>query len=158
MASDPILLDLFSNTFQHTEEVAISNFKAVLTYVPTDTQSFSISNMTEVTTTPSTSSEYKVNYQNGVVEFHTSIADGTKKTPTYYARGVTRSAIQRVVFEDTGNLYSSLTIEEALQEVMNKTNTNTSEIAGMGGTLNQNITVSSSTPANTNGLWVDTSE
>jgi hypothetical protein len=125
---DPLIYQWYSTPFQHTETIKVIGGKALLTYIPDEFQRVQITGKSETTGIPQDSSQYKVNYQTGFVEFHSSVADNTSLTATYYARGIIKHPAARTMILDSGNLITADNVEDALQEIVTKINSNNSRI------------------------------
>ncbi|STO12889.1 Uncharacterised protein [[Flavobacterium] thermophilum] len=125
---DPLIYQWYDTRFQYTETIRVVGGKALLTYVPDEFQRVTIIGKYETVNTPQNSNEYKVNYQTGFIEFHTSVADNTALTATYYARGIIKHPAARTMILDNGNLITADNVEDALQEIVTKINSNNSRI------------------------------
>jgi hypothetical protein len=123
---DPLFYEWYSTPFFYDETIKVIGGKALLTYVPDEFQRVQITGKSETTGIPQDSSQYKVNYQTGFVEFHSSVTDNTSLTATYYARGIIKHPAARTMLIDSGNIITADNVEDALQEIMNKINSNES--------------------------------
>jgi phenolic acid decarboxylase len=66
--------------------------------------------------------QFKVDYKNGMVYFHESLEGQPITISTYYGRGIKLLHAKRVLLEDLGRLYGSMTVEDFAKEVTTRIN------------------------------------
>jgi hypothetical protein len=111
---NPIIVQHRSVAIDITENLVVHNSKAILTEIADKFYKVSVNLFTEVEqiehgVTPTLlSNQFWVDYQMGVINFHSSIADGTTVTATYKGRGLVQYPAQRIYYQD-GDIIKSLT-------------------------------------------------
>ncbi|PAD70744.1 hypothetical protein CHH83_02755 [Bacillus sp. 7586-K] len=118
---NPLTIEWFDSYFYHEENVTIINSMATLTYIPDEFQRVVIKGYFENRNVPpSTSLEYTVNYTNGTIQFHKSVADNTVLPLTYYARGIINYPAVRIKMTNENSQFSADNVEDAFDELLSR--------------------------------------
>lgn len=120
---DPLTIKWFDEVFQYNETQKIMNGKIVLSYIPDQFQKVKIEGYNEIREgLPIAIKEYVVNYTSGIVTFHSSTANATNVSMSYYARGIIQYGSNRVRLQDESDLLTADNVEDAFHETLSKVN------------------------------------
>lgn len=138
--NDPFLIIWRAGTpddpyIDKTDTLKIINNQIVLSEIPDEFNHVTISGYTEVYNTPPTSTQFVVNYQNGIVTFNSS-EEGKTVTATYKGRGLIQYPAERIyVHSDNPD------ITQNIQQMIDNGKTAIDAYAGISGAIDTANTV-----------------
>jgi hypothetical protein len=123
LPDDPILIEWRDTIVEIVETLTVANNKIILSEIPHRYRKVKITGYTEVdeTETPTTG-QFQVNYNNAIIQFGGSVADGTNVDCRYFGRGIVKIGGSRIFLNQENNDIQQNNVQDFASDIATRIN------------------------------------